>query len=100
MNNLRTKDVPVFSRVYQLTCLTDERPSEGVGEGQKIHHLRFALAVLYFGFAHLLFGGAYVCTKLCHSEDEILLFGKHFGLSMNNDVHQYLAPFVLDAWVG
>ena len=35
-----------------------------------------------------------------HDEsDEVLLFGKHFGLSMNNDVHPYLAPFVLDAWM-
>ena len=48
----------------------------------------------------MLFGGAYVCTNVCRSDDEILLFGKHFGLSMYNDVHPYLAPFVLDAWMG
>ena len=48
----------------------------------------------------MLFGGAYVYTNVCHSEDEVLLFRKNFNLSINNDVHPYLAPFVLDALGG
>ena len=97
--------MPVFfSPVFQLTCLTDERSSEGVEEGQKILHRALPFffhsrAVPLFGFAHLLFKDPQVCTNVCHSEDEVLLFGKHLGLSMN-DVHLYLAPFVLNAWVG
>ena len=40
MNDLRTTErrASFFSRVYQLTCWTDERSNEGVEEGQKIHH--------------------------------------------------------------
>ena len=51
-------------------------------------------------FTQLFFGGACVCTNVDHSEDEVLLFENHFGLSMNNDVDPYFALFVLDAWGG
>ena len=89
----------------QLTFLTDERSSEGVEVGQKMHHraLLFSLVdllwcFLYFKFAQILFGCAYVCTNVCHSEDEVLLFGKHFGLSMNTRTYiRTSLPFVLDA---
>ena len=70
-----------FSRVYQLTG-RQTRVQRRCEEGQKIHHRALSLfsfsdlrwRCFYFGFARLLFGGAYVCTNVCHSEDEVLLF--------------------------
>ena len=94
-----------------LHCALDSSrvpEDSGARLGQKIHHR--ALSLFH---SPICAGGAfisdsfscysevsYVCTNVCHSEDEVLLFGKHFGLLMNNDVLPYLAPFVLDAYVG
>ena len=53
-----------FSRVYQLTCLTDERSNEGVEEGQKIHPR--ALSLFHYPICS---GGAFISDSLsCSSE--------------------------------
>ena len=41
--------------------------------------------------------GAYICTNVCHFEDEVLLFGKHFALSMKT--RTYIRTSLLLFWM-
>ena len=109
MNNLRTTEgrASFLSWVYQLTLLSDKRSNEGGEVGQKnpsscafsFPFSELLWRFLYIRFAQMLFGGAYVCTDVFHSEDEVLLFRKHFGLSINNDLLPYLALSFWMLWV-
>ena len=96
----RPTDVPVFfmENTSLRSCRT-RGPAKVEKSAKKSIIARFLFfsellwRFLHFRFAQLLF----VCTSVCHSEDEVLLFRKNFGFSKNNDVHPCLAPFVLDA---
>ena len=96
----RPTDVPVFSWKIPAYALVGQEVQRRWGSRPKNPSSRaffffseLLWRFLHFRFAQLLF----VCTSVCHSEDEVLLFRKNFGFSKNNDVHPYLAPFVLDA---
>ena len=95
----RPRDVPV-----SLAYVLDRREvHKDVKEHQNSSSRAFSFSFsdllwrcLYFGFAQLLFEGAYVCTNVCHSEDEVLLFGKHFGLSITTT---YIRTSLLSFWL-